>query len=93
VIAVWNYLWAAAWRFSPGRYFWFDRKWALDSCTNEPTELFIAIRHWQTVKTVDHSLFIDYPTAIVLAVGRLVIMYLCYRCGLVRQTPQPANSI
>jgi hypothetical protein len=61
--------------------------------TRETTSAIFAIRHWQTVNTSEYLFQFppDYFLFIGLAIAPLVIMYLCYRCGLV-QGDQIAKS-
>jgi hypothetical protein len=92
VLSILNYAAVAFLRWTGGtdgaRYFFQNRKWTLDLRSDEAFGSLIAIRHWQTVNTVDHSVFVDYGPAIVWAIGPLVVMYLCFRCGLVRANAQ-----
>ena len=64
------------------RFYFDNRKWTL-SFTDIPPQS-VSIKHWQTVNTIDFSVDLDELPTIFIAIGPLVAMYLCYRCGLVR---------
>jgi hypothetical protein len=67
------------------RFQFFHRTWTLDVRSSEPAAALV-VRHWHTVNTADFLFSADYSCITMLAIGPMLIMYLCYRLGVVRTT-------